>query len=297
MKNVKSLTSAALLLAMAAACPVQAEEPMVEYRLESAAARKSYANIENGPLVASPIGDGAWSSIWYVTKVDGIYEEIRNRWTGCYLHVEFGKLECSERKPGWHSAQWRIDTLQAAQFISNRWTSCKIGNEGGKLNCSKSLSENQKWFMQPVNAVSVIRKRPKPGQTAAAPPPPAPAAPPPEDISIYAWFGSTDGNYPDTFAISHKSKYYEMRDLSQKRYTGGEDDIMNDDIETVIVGKNTRVVLYEDANFQGRSLTLTCGEYELIGDPENEVSSIKIFYDPNPNVSCSGLSVEIRNWN
>jgi hypothetical protein len=52
---------------------------------------------------------------------------------------------------------------------------------------------------------------------------------------------------------------------------------LNDDIERVEV-RNRWVVFigYEDANFEGRSIRLTCGKYELVGDPENEISSVKI---------------------
>jgi hypothetical protein len=51
----------------------------------------------------------------------------------------------------------------------------------------------------------------------------------------------------------------------------------DDDIEMVyIYDPNIVVTFYEEPNFQGRSITLGCGWWELIGDPENEISSVKV---------------------
>jgi hypothetical protein len=67
-------------------------------------------------------------------------------------------------------------------------------------------------------------------------------------------------------------------------------DSWNDDIETFRYwhwsGSSRLVVtLYEHSDYQGRSLRLVCGTYELIGDVENEVSSIKLEILPAP-VPC-----------
>jgi hypothetical protein len=64
----------------------------------------------------------------------------------------------------------------------------------------------------------------------------------------------------------------------------------NDDFEMVkITSAWVRISLYEDANFSGRHLTLTCGLYELIDEPENEISSYKIEILDAP-VECSARS-------
>jgi membrane protein involved in colicin uptake len=57
------------------------------------------------------------------------------------------------------------------------------------------------------------------------------------------------------------------------------------------------VTLYEDPNFRGRSARLVCGNYELIGDVENEVSSLKIEILP-ANVNCRDIPYdqEVHDW-
>jgi hypothetical protein len=115
--------------------------------------------------------------------------------------------------------------------------------------------------------------------------------------TIYAGFTSSDG------ALGDWSSYREGRELMidnlvPVRWHDNEDDTMNDDIEVVDVGQGTTVVLFEGAHFQGRKLTLTCGYHELIGEPENEVSSIQIFLSPDV-IVCPGRTLvpnEVRNW-
>jgi hypothetical protein len=74
-------------------------------------------------------------------------------------------------------------------------------------------------------------------------------------------------------------------------------DDMNDDIETVLVfGEYTEVTLYEGANFEGRSVTLACGQYELIDDPENEVSSISTRVLDEPERCNMAIKQEVVDW-
>jgi hypothetical protein len=82
-------------------------------------------------------------------------------------------------------------------------------------------------------------------------------------------------------------------------------DAWNDDIETVrfllnFAQGDVAVTLYEHANYQGRSLRLICGRYELIDDVENEVSSIKIEILP-AFVNCrdmgrDGETLKVYDW-
>jgi hypothetical protein len=74
-------------------------------------------------------------------------------------------------------------------------------------------------------------------------------------------------------------------------------DDANDDIETVLVrGAYTEATLYEHSNFQGRSVTLTCGRYELIDDPENEVSSIRTRVLDAPQSCNMAIKQEVTHW-
>jgi hypothetical protein len=78
------------------------------------------------------------------------------------------------------------------------------------------------------------------------------------------------------------------------KYVG---DDLNDDIETVLVqGQYTEVTLYEDRDYRGRSVTLNCGRYELIDDPENEVSSIRTRVLDEPQRCNMAIKQEVTNW-
>lgn len=72
---------------------------------------------------------------------------------------------------------------------------------------------------------------------------------------------------------------------------------LNDDIERVDVNSRYIVFIgYEHANFAGRSVRLTCGEYELTSDPENEISSVRVEVLSAP-VSCGRTGRRIiNNW-
>jgi hypothetical protein len=82
---------------------------------------------------------------------------------------------------------------------------------------------------------------------------------------------TTDGPFPDRICLPAEG---------EKRQFGGS---WNDDIEVIVIkSPNIRVIGYEHANFTGNKVTLNCGDTELIGDPENEISSMKIFYSETP---------------
>jgi hypothetical protein len=77
-------------------------------------------------------------------------------------------------------------------------------------------------------------------------------------------------------------------------YVGGR---LNDDIERIEVRSRWVVFIgYEDANFQGRSIRLTCGTYELIGEPENEISSVKIEMLPRAAACGNTAPKPITRW-
>jgi hypothetical protein len=72
----------------------------------------------------------------------------------------------------------------------------------------------------------------------------------------------------------------------------------NDEIEVItITDPAIKVIGFEHENFRGRQIELTCGEWELIGDPENEISSIKIiFIVDGQNTYCPPGRQEVRQW-
>lgn len=80
-------------------------------------------NVEAG-LDASPIQSGWWSAQWSISA-NGSYYNIRNRWTGEYLHVEDGPLSTGSVSANWWSAQWKLIPVTGSgnnvYRIQNRW--------------------------------------------------------------------------------------------------------------------------------------------------------------------------------
>jgi hypothetical protein len=71
----------------------------------------------------------------------------------------------------------------------------------------------------------------------------------------------------------------------------------NDNIEFVrIENPYVKFTGYEDVNFGGRSITLTCGNFELIDQPENEISSYKIEILDEPVACRGGGTTDIYKW-
>jgi hypothetical protein len=97
---------------------------------------------------------------------------------------------------------------------------------------------------------------------------------------------STDGPNPDKRCLT--------MDL-QLAYVG---DDWNDDIERVIVKTPYAMLVgYEHANFQGRRVTIMCGDWELIGDPENEISSLRVEYvSLGDEIYCGDQQRELTKW-
>jgi hypothetical protein len=72
----------------------------------------------------------------------------------------------------------------------------------------------------------------------------------------------------------------------------------DNDIEYVeIISPYVRVTLFKDPELRGPSITLGCGKYELIDEPENEISSLIIELLDFPE-TCRNMRVthEIRKW-
>jgi hypothetical protein len=101
-------------------------------------------------------------------------------------------------------------------------------------------------------------------------------------------FGTTDGLFPKVLHVVGKGENY--------AYIG---DQWNDDIEVINIDRpEIKIIAYEHSNYTGRQIELTCGEWELIGDPENEISSFKVEFNrfgwvtqcPTPGRNA------IRNW-
>jgi hypothetical protein len=97
---------------------------------------------------------------------------------------------------------------------------------------------------------------------------------------------STDGPYPNRLCLT----------LGQDRTTFGGS--WNDDIERIKINSPyLKAVGYEHFNYQGNSIDLTCGDWELIGDPENEISSIRVEYvSLGGEVHCPTTTQERHRW-
>lgn len=97
---------------------------------------------------------------------------------------------------------------------------------------------------------------------------------------------STDGPYPNRLCLT----------LGQDR--AGLSGSWNDDIERIKINSPyLKVVGYEHADYQGNRIELMCGDWELIGDPENEISSIRVEYvSLGDEVNCPSTPQERRRW-
>lgn len=75
--------------------------------------------------------------------------------------------------------------------------------------------------------------------------------------------------------------------------------IMANDVDFVeVVGSQTEVTLYEQPNFRGHSLTLRCGNYELLQQPRNDIESIAVRYVRDDR-RCQGTAerpIQYRTW-
>ena len=61
---------------------------------------------------------------WQLEEVAGGLQEIRNRATGDYMHIEnlTGNIQCTSRTSGWASARWHIADAGNSQVrIRNAW--------------------------------------------------------------------------------------------------------------------------------------------------------------------------------
>ena len=76
--------------------------------------------------------------------------------------------------------------------------------------------------------------------------------------------------------------------------------IMAGDVDFItVVGAQTIVTVYDDANFRGHSLTLRCGNYELLQQPRNAIESIKVSFVKTPVSECQGSKgqpVQYKDW-
>jgi hypothetical protein len=259
--------------------------PDDEIKFESAVASNAFINIEDGPIVVTPIKEEAWSSRWYLEPV-GVdnFVRLKNRWKGCYLNIEQGPLECGAKDNGdntggrW-SAQWHVIHEGGDKYgMINRWTGCRLTRVGTGLDCTKSdkVSENSWWRPKNLTNIQFGQEESTPSQVKNI------------DDRIAAHFYSTDGDYPDEF---------DLKGITSRSRLGSD---FENDIEVINVwGNYTTVIGYENPDFTGRTVTLHCGRYELIGDPENEISSIKVIKAVRPEASCPGVDegmIEIHNW-
>jgi hypothetical protein len=215
--------------------------------------------------------------------------------------MEQGPLVCGPKGNEWWSAQWRlVPDVDVKYSIINRWIDCKLTRFDNALGCEKSDKRTAENLWVPINLTPetvFVRRRPKP---ATLPPAPASEQSPPQiDKGGGATFLTTDGSFPSYLSLGSPE--------SRSRLGGNFDE----DIEAIdVYGQFTEVIGYENPNFTGRTVTLRCGHYELIGDPENEISSIRVQVAVRPTANCMGGTassgvlivsdgesrVEVHNW-
>lgn len=95
-------------------------------------------HIENGPVEATEIGAGAWSSNWIIEPTGADWVRIKNRWKGTYLVNNNGKLETTPINPGQENAIWQLEPAEENHVrIKNKKTGTYISVERGTLECSE----------------------------------------------------------------------------------------------------------------------------------------------------------------
>jgi hypothetical protein len=75
-------------------------------------------------------------------------------------------------------------------------------------------------------------------------------------------------------------------------------ELINETDLVQVVGSQTEVTLYEQPNFRGHSLTLRCGNYELLQQPRNDIESFAVRYVRDAR-RCQGTPerpVQYRTW-
>lgn len=63
---------------------------------------------------------------------------IKSQWKGTYINIETGKIQATDVKPGWLSAQWIFEPVTGKDNtyrIKNVWKSSYLHIENGKLEC------------------------------------------------------------------------------------------------------------------------------------------------------------------
>jgi hypothetical protein len=127
----------------------------------------------------------------------------------------------------------------------------------------------------------------KPKKAKIAAPQSAPVPTPPVRVPGYAILELENGNR-DTVRIAEGESRATLPN------------IMANDVDFVtVVGANTVVILYEQPNFRGHSLTLRCGNYELLEKPRNDIESVQVRYVKTPVAACEGSKeqpVQYKTW-
>jgi hypothetical protein len=77
------------------------------------------------------------------------------------------------------------------------------------------------------------------------------------------------------------------------------DALLANDVDYIkVVGSQTQVTVFEKPNFTGHSLTLRCGNYELLQQPRNDIESIRVSY-VRDDAACRGTKdqpLQFTSW-
>ncbi len=90
------------------------------------------------------------------------FVNIRNRWKGSFIHVEYGDVEASSLgKNGWHSGQWTFELgKDGYKMIKNRWKNSYLRSNNGKLEASSSVgpgSQSAHWSIIRVSGTNFYK--------------------------------------------------------------------------------------------------------------------------------------------
>jgi hypothetical protein len=66
--------------------------------------------------------------------------------------------------------------------------------------------------------------------------------------------------------------------------------LLANDVDYIkIIGSQTQVTVFEKPNFTGKSLTLRCGNFELLQQPRNDIESVRVTY-VRDDAACTGTA-------
>ena len=91
------------------------------------------------------------------------YSQIKNRWkSNQHINIESGSISSSTIQPGWHSAQWTVESVPGTSFVkfkNRRKSNQYIHIENGKLESSTIQTgwHSAQWTVEKVPGTSFVK--------------------------------------------------------------------------------------------------------------------------------------------